>query len=249
MTAVTMRADGKQLVGTKVDVSAALGSWVNAKPESDNIPKLEVTERDGELVVRPYGATDGKPLDWGEAVARPYAASGSTDVSGFVVRYELGPVHTELAANVKQGILVIQSYTSFHDGSDRVPHYAREFFYQSPAEGVRSVGKGVGSLLGEWTNSYSETSWIKRIILSEKDGGFTLRVFGVNEPTDWGEATVTEYLDAAGKPAFRANYDLGEFDAELTANTGQGLVIIVALIRYKEDGRTTWCREFYYRQD
>jgi hypothetical protein len=159
MTALTMRADGKQLVGTKADVSALLGSWVNAKPESDNIPKLEVTERDGELVVRLYGATDEKPLDWGEAVATPYVASGTTDVSGFVARYELGPVHTELAGNVKQGILVIQSYTSFHDGSDRVPHYAREFFYQSPAGGVRSVGKGVGSLLGEWTNSYSETSW------------------------------------------------------------------------------------------
>lgn len=214
MTAEAMRADGMQLVGTKADLSAVLGTWVNAKPESDNI-------------------------------AKPYVTSGTTDVVGFLVSYEIGPVRTEFAANVKQGILVIQSYTSFSDGSGRVPHYAREFFYQSPTVGLRSVGKGVGSLLGEWINSYSDTAWIKRFTLSEQDGTFSLHALAVNEPIDWGAAPVTEFQDAAGKPAFKTSF---EFDVSIVANTGQGLVIIVALVQYK-DGRTTWCRESYSRRD
>jgi hypothetical protein len=246
MNVETMRADGKQLAGAKADIASLFGTWVNSTPGTDHIAKVTVFERDGALVIRPYGAAAADPIDWGETEATPYVASGTTEVAGFHARYELGSVHTELAANEKSGILVIQSYTSFHDDSGRLSHYAREFFHQS---GVAARSGQTDSLMGEWVNSNAATGWIKEFTLTERDGTAMLRVLGASEPAEWGEIPATIYQDNHGEPAFHAVYDLGTVEAVLAANTNKGLIIIAAFLRFKEDGRTNFlCREFYFRR-
>ena len=252
MVDLTMAADAKQLSGAKADISSLLGDWVNCKPESDHIARISVSERDGEVVIRPYGtavAEQGELVDWGETVATPYLWPGRTDVAGFHARYEVGGVHTELASNEKLGVLVIQSYTSFHDDSGRLSHYAREFFHRThPAESKAPTK----SLAGEWINFNADSQWIKGFTLTGKgtDGTGVLRVTGTDDRGEWGETEVSLYMDNIGEPAFRAVYDLGEVEAVLATNTNKGLAIIAAFLHFRDEDKPNYlCREFFFRVD
>jgi hypothetical protein len=243
-----MLADAMQVVGARAEVAPLLGTWVNSMPGTDHLAKVVMTERDGELLVRPYGSAAGDLVDWGETVATPYSVSGTTEVAGFHARYELGQVHTELAANEKLGILVIQSYTSFHDGSGRLGHYAREFFHQPPAAPA-ATDHGRTALVGDWVNSNPASGWITGFTLTKRAGTCTLRVASATEPTDWGEVEITTYQDNIGEPAFHAEYDLGPVTAVLAANTNKSLIIVAAFLRFADTGRTNFLsREFYYRR-
>jgi hypothetical protein len=229
-----MPADAKALVDTRADIAPLLGTWVNAMGDTEHITRAVVTARDGAVFVRLHA-----PFDWGEVEAVPYTVPGTTDVAGFHARYDLDGTRTELAGNVKFGILVIQSYTSFQDG--RLSHYAREFFYQPTTEPADERTGGV-SLTGDWVNSYPATKWIKEFTVT----GSTLHVRGGGEPADWGETTLTTYVDNLNEPAFHAEYDLAPFTAVLAANSNKNIIIIAAFFRFK-DGRSDnyLCREFF----
>lgn len=237
-----MPADGKQVVGAAAEVRSLLGDWVNSKDDTDHLARITVSERDGVVVVRPYAAAGGgEPADWGEAVATPHTVAGGTEAAGFHARYEIGAVHTELAANEKLGILVIQSYTSFQDDSGRPGHHSREFFHRADA----AAGEPLGT---EWVNSSPTTSWIRGFTLTRKDGAGVLRVLGAGEPADWGEVPATLYQDNIGEPAFSAVYDLGHVEATLAANSNKGLVVIAAFLRFTDEERPNFlCREFFFR--
>jgi hypothetical protein len=245
--AQTMRADAKAMVGAKADVAALLGTWVNAKRNTDHVARVVMTERDGALRVRLYGASADDLVDWGEAEAVPYAFTGTTEVAGFHARYELGATRIEIAANVKLGILVIQTYTSFEDETDRLSQFSREFFYRSTSQpAVGEVRTGVRFLAGDWVNTNPATKWIKGFTLAGDGDALTLRVQGAGEPADWGESEVTTYLDNAGEPAFRAGYDLGPVEALLAGNTGKNIIIIAAFFRFKgNEPANSFCREFF----
>jgi hypothetical protein len=247
----TMRADAKAMAGAKPGVAPLLGTWVNAKRNTDHVAKVVVTERDGALLVRLYGSSADHLIDWGEAEAIPYAFTGTTEVAGFHARYELGATRIEIAANVKLGILVIQTYTSFTDESDRLSQFSREFFYRSTTEPVGGeVPAGVRFMVGDWVNTHPTTEWIKGFTLADNGGTVTLRVESASEPTDWGEVEVTTYLDKAGEPAFHAAYDLGPVEAFLAGNTGKSIIIIAAFFRFKDnEPANSFCREFFVPRD
>jgi hypothetical protein len=240
----TMVADTKALVDSSVDVAALLGRWVNANQHTEHVTSVVVAERDSSLVVRLYGAAD-RPVDWGEVEAVPYAFTGSRTVAGFHARYSLGGASIEIAANVKLGILVIQTYTQFDDG--RLSQFSREFFYRSdssPAAAPRRTGRTF--LTGEWVNTYAETRWITGFTLTEVGRGMTLRVRAAEEPTDWGEVEVDTFLDGAGDPAFHGRYELGDRWVELAGNTGKCIIIVEAFVRHKADESANFfSREFF----
>jgi hypothetical protein len=125
-----MRADRLARGGT-TDLGPLLGRWVNVNPATDHLVRLDVEAAGAGLRLRAYGSGDPEPVDWGETTAAPYAAGSAAAAGGFLARYALGAVETWLVANQKLGILVIQSYTSFHDGSGRRAYFAREFFRRS----------------------------------------------------------------------------------------------------------------------
>jgi hypothetical protein len=124
------RADTRQITNATLDLSSLLGAWKNTKPGTDYIERLIVSEREGAVRVRAFGAFSPEPIDWGETVATPFVAGGTLEAAGFHAHFDFGEIETFLAANQKLGILVIQSYTSFKDGSGRANHFAREFFHQ-----------------------------------------------------------------------------------------------------------------------
>jgi hypothetical protein len=241
MAAQTMRADSKAMVDARVEVAPLLGTWVNAKRNTDHIAKMVVTEQDGAVLIRPYGSSAGELVDWGETEATPYAFTGTAEVAGFHARYAFGTTWVELAANVKLGILVIQTYTAFHD--ERLSQFSREFFYRSTVDPVDGeVRTGLSFLTGDWVNTNTDTAWITGFTVD----GATLRVLGAREPTEWGSTSITTYLDSAGEPAFHAEYDLGPFTAMLAGNTGKSIIIIAGFFRAKNnDLANSFCREFF----
>jgi hypothetical protein len=240
----TMRADTKALTGTKVDVAPLLGTWINAKRHTDHVSRVTVTERDGEVFARLHGAAD-QPIDWGETKATPYAFTGTSEVAGFHAQYTLGTAQIEIAANVKQGILVIQTYTSFQDG--RLSQFSREFFHRSDVQPPTTPPRmGRTFLLGEWVNTHPDTKWLKSFTLADTGRAIVLHVEAAREPTDWGEVEVTTYLDGAGEPAFHTKYDLGSVEAVLAGNTGKDIIIVEAFLRLKADqSANAFCREFF----
>lgn len=113
-----------------IDLSPMLGTWVNTSPETDHIVQFVATERESAFVVRTYGAGEPDPIDWGEVAAVPCAIEATEEIAGFSATYDFGTVETLLAAYGAKGVLVIQTYTKFKDGSGRPDYFTREFFHQ-----------------------------------------------------------------------------------------------------------------------
>lgn len=242
-----MRADARAVVGAEADLAALLGTWVNAKKNTEHIARVVLAAEDGQLLVRLFGSSADELVDWDETEATPYMFSGTAEVAGFHARYQLDAMRVEIAANVKQGILVIQTYTEFDDDSGRLSQFSREFFYRSTVDTYGGeVPTGTRFLLGDWVNTMPDTQWVKGFTLTEGGDGYRLRIQGAGEPADWGEADAHTYLDKAGDPAFHARYDLDTMHVDLAGNIGKNIIILEAFVRFTEGGRpNAFSREFF----
>ncbi len=205
------------------DLSPALGTWFNCNLGTGEILSLTLTEGDDGLILRAYGAGDPSPRDWGESPALPFVSSlGSREVSGFTARYDFGFMETQIAANLKYGVLVIQSYNTFRDGTGRPAYFCREFFHQilsrdnplvavarsSDASPIRCRMAGddpldhvddrsgtveLSPLLGSWRNTYRRSKGIHRVVLARDGDRYMLHGWGVGCDDDWGEVPVVPH--------------------------------------------------------
>jgi hypothetical protein len=117
--------------GGRVDPSLMLGTWFATDKQSAGVVKLELVERDGAFVVRAFGAGSPDPIDWGEVPAIAYAKSVVSD-EGMAVSatFDFGFEESLLAAYSKGGILVLDTFNTFKDGSGRSAYFSREFFHR-----------------------------------------------------------------------------------------------------------------------
>lgn len=235
----TMRADAKALARADVDVTPLVGTWFNAKRDTDHIAKIMISERDGAVLVRLCGSERGRLVDWGEVPAKLYVHSGTRTLAGFHASFDLDTTRIEVAASVRLGILVTQTYTSYRDASGRPGRFSREVFHPKAGDpAARAARNGPHFLAGEWVNTNPDAAWITEFSLVEKGDACALRVRCASEPFDWGEADVTTHLDASGDPAFHAAYDLGPIRAELAANTGMGIIILATFLHFVDREQT-----------
>lgn len=115
--------------GLEVDLKPFLGSWKNTKPNSGQLPKIIMKLVDGQLVMHAFGACEPDLCDWGEAVCEVFTDGvGSPTANAFLTSYSFEAMDVEISSNVKLGVLVVQTYTRFKDGSDRHNYYTREFY-------------------------------------------------------------------------------------------------------------------------
>jgi hypothetical protein len=124
--------------GGGLDLSELVGTWVNTDHgSSGGTLRYEVSQRDGALFVRGFGAGDpegegeGTAFDWGETEAVPLAQTVTeTRAWAFNCRFDFGFSSTEIAAYTKEGILIAASFNQFSDASERADYWTREFFYR-----------------------------------------------------------------------------------------------------------------------
>ena len=115
----------------EIDVGPLLGTWWATDKATESVVKLELADRGGRFVVHAFGACAPTPCDWGERPAVPYAAAvGSRDAMAFSAVYDFGFMETLLAAYMKGGILVLDTFNAFKDASGRASYFTREFFHR-----------------------------------------------------------------------------------------------------------------------
>ena len=124
-------ADGAvQRSGGQVDPTPLAGTWLNTDKRTRGIARMVLTVRDGALVVHAYGACEPELCDWGEVEGAAFSSGvGSPDGMAFTASYDFGFMETSLAVYLKGGILVLDSFNTFKDGSSRSNYFSREFFH------------------------------------------------------------------------------------------------------------------------
>jgi hypothetical protein len=254
------RADAAQTVPGPIDDAPLIGDWINCKPDTSCIRRAVVHRTDGRLRIRVWGAGADGPVEWGEVEATPYIAGTGLVAGGFCARFVLGQVETQLATNEKFGVLIIQSYTRFLDGSGRRAHYSREFFQPQQrlpatasedraATSAQSADVDLAPLAGTWWNSERKSRWWDKVVIAPQGDRTTIRIFGRSEPRDWGMTTLFGYRDTLGELAFEGAIEAGPVRTLMAANMNKNLMIIAAFHRFAPDDGRSNClvREFYYR--
>ncbi len=113
------------------DVSAMLGTWYATDKQTGGIVRMVLEGTPGDFTVHSFGAGSPEPHDWGTVPAVPYAASVASSAGmAFSATYDFGFVETILAAYSKGGILVLDTFNVFKDGSGRSNYFSREFFHR-----------------------------------------------------------------------------------------------------------------------
>ncbi|MDF1695925.1 MAG: hypothetical protein P1U56_08845 [Saprospiraceae bacterium] len=113
----------------KLNLSPFLGAWTNTKENSGQLPQVELRESDNKLYLKVYGADLNGLIDWGESECEVFTENPHDGTSiAFITGFNFDQIDVDITANVKLGVLVIQTYTKFNDGSGRLNYYTREFY-------------------------------------------------------------------------------------------------------------------------
>lgn len=111
------------------ELSPLVGAWANFDAASTGIARLEIADRDGELIVRTWG-TGTPEHDWGEVPGDAFTdGAGLHAAVAFLADYDLGFARVRLACYLNKRLLVVDAYTVFVDGSGRSPCFRRDHFY------------------------------------------------------------------------------------------------------------------------
>lgn len=114
-----------------IDTSPFVGTWLTTNKATRGIVRMEVTDEDGTLLIRTFGACSPAPCDWGIVKASVFADGiDSTTGLAFSVAYDFGFMQSDLQAKIKKGVLVVASFNRFKDDSGRANYFSREFFYR-----------------------------------------------------------------------------------------------------------------------
>ena len=123
--------DPAQATGGEIDPRPLLGTWYATDKDAGGVARLTLGNEVGRFTVHAFGACSPEPCDWGEVEGVAYGHDVlATEAMSFTATYDFGFMETELAAYGKQGILVLDTFNTFKDGSGRAPYFTREFFHR-----------------------------------------------------------------------------------------------------------------------
>jgi hypothetical protein len=110
-----------------IDPSPLFGEWLNYDVASRNIASLTLAQRGDGVLLRIIGVPD---VDWGETTAFPFALTvAGGEAVAFKAAYDFEFVRIDVLAYLNKRLLVVDAYSTFHDGSGRSSYFARDHFY------------------------------------------------------------------------------------------------------------------------
>lgn len=115
------------------DGSELVGDWWNTNPNSKGITRLRIGagKRDG-TIVSIWGPQVPDASQHASVEPALFAlSSGSRLAKAVSARFEGPDVALTLQANIKQGVLVVASFTEFKGGDGRSNYFHREFYYRN----------------------------------------------------------------------------------------------------------------------
>ena len=115
----------------RADLAMLAGTWRNTNLQSTGIVKVVADDIDGDLWIRSFGAVEGKLVDWGRAPATLFFDRNDEGMEQpFAVRWEHGFMTVAAHGFLRQGVLVILTFTRFNDGDPRTSYFSKEFFFR-----------------------------------------------------------------------------------------------------------------------
>ena len=112
-----------------IDIGGLQGTWKNVNPITGQIAHFRITLNNEAVILNCFGKLENGELDWGPASCELFSSKvSSKEIEGFVGNYDFGFMETRVVGNVKYGVITIQSYNTFKDGSNRNNYISREFF-------------------------------------------------------------------------------------------------------------------------
>ena len=115
----------------RADLAMLAGTWRNTNAQSSGVVSVIAEELEGELWIRFFGVVDGALVDWGPAKATVFFDRNDTGMEQpFVVRWEHGFMTAIAHGFLRQGVLVILTFTRFRDGDPRTSYFSKEFFFR-----------------------------------------------------------------------------------------------------------------------
>lgn len=239
-----LKSNNHPIVGSVAE--NVYGHWYNVNPDTGLIKEVNIYERGGACFFHAIAAGENGPIDWGETGCRPYYATvESNAIEGFHAEYKSDDLEVLMCVNVKYGVFVLQTYTRFKDGSERQDYFGREFFSRAKTSDIE--------LTGFWKNTRVETNGLTGFNIVEKEGDKFIHLKGIKDgvfPEDWGLAKLIFFMkgmDSDKVVGWWADYDLPELNAQLSININRGLIIIAAMVEFK-DGKgksNIFIREFF----
>jgi hypothetical protein len=132
MTAIAAEPASALLTSPHADLSMLAGTWLNTNERSAGLVKLVMARREHDLTIDLFGAGENGPVEWGAVPATVFFERNDEGVEQpFSARYELGFMTVSVQGFLRQGVLVILSFTRFNDGSPRSNYFSKEFFFRS----------------------------------------------------------------------------------------------------------------------
>lgn len=231
-----------------------LGHWENTNPSTGLIKEVTIAKEGDDYIFIVYGQGKEEQLvEWGKSKCLTYYSNIHADtIEGFTTTFDLEFMDIQLSANVKYGVLVLQMFSRFKDGSGRNNYYAREFYVRACAQDIQAEY----IMKGKWKNTRSETTGIAGFEILTKDHIDFLRIKGVKQGPlldDWGLTAIKGFAknkNSKSAIGWWANYDLPEFTANLSLNYNKGLIIIAAMLKYKNQPESSgiFIREFFAKE-
>lgn len=136
----SMIADNQLSLDGTIDLTPFFGNWVNCYQETDNIAKVTVEPyQEKQLLLTVMGAdqpgagqqeTEPPKSIWTPFPAFPTFDGKTWKGVAFHAQCRFIGGERHIAGQVSRGILIMQTYTLFTDGSDRLNYFSREFFHQ-----------------------------------------------------------------------------------------------------------------------
>ncbi|WDE14284.1 hypothetical protein [Thalassomonas haliotis] len=236
----------------RLELGNLLGTWVNVNARADFITCFTLSF-DGEVLKLTILSTSGEKIQ-NHLDVHPVASPGSELATGFY--YYQQPSGVIVAANEKNGVLVLQSYreTSRADKNnnrkDRL--LSREFYYRRstlqpgeapPLTGHTSGNKehtGAGAATGEnfpakdhfpalpgcWHNTHRHSSWMKAFSIEKTPSEWVLEVSGDCNGVTWPRMLLTPYSFDQQEMGFIAYCDLAGVSGLFCAYSNKGLMVV-----------------------
>lgn len=231
-----------------------LGHWVNTNPSTGLIKEVTIEKEGDDYIFIVYGqGKDGQLVEWGKSKCLTYYSNIHADtIEGFTTTFDLDFMEIQLSANVKYGVLVLQMFSRFKDGSGRQNYYAREFYVRACSQDIQADN----IMTGQWKNTRPETMDIAGFEIVTKGDIKHIQIKCIEDGpllNDWGLTTLQGYAKTTTSKhaiGWWAKYDLATFTADLSVNYNKGLIIIAAMIKYKNQPESSgvFIREFFAKE-
>ncbi|NQZ06635.1 MAG: hypothetical protein HRT35_05670 [Algicola sp.] len=251
--------------GDIVDVANLLGHWVNVNERCDFIARLNLAVVKDQLTMSILSAAPD--CDDNAMLTLQPIAGGAGDLAGGFCLFQ-NSEDLVIAANEKNGVLVLQCYRPATLDNPQTRQLIREFYYRQPllpkvndqtqfrkhnVEDNDHAGNNFTALLGNWRNTHGQTQWVDTLSIEQSANSLQFRASSTSQDHQWPAVELTPYYFDGEEFGFVARCCSEQLTSLFTAYSNKGLIVVSAFHRINKMGQESevkhaFVREFYAKQ-